>query len=313
VFALKSGKVREASAAKPAGSNALSLADRFVLPRLLRRPVRIFARLGCGDYCPPRFSASILTVGFLSASALYGAYVGGHMPAVVQSITARTGFAVDQVRVLGHRETSEIDVLERLELDGWTSLIGFNADLARDRIAQLPWVEAASVRKVYPDTLEVRIEEREPFAIWQHGSDLTLIEKSGRQIAPFASGRHASLPLVIGDGAADKAAGFIEKVRRYPEISGRVKGYIRVADRRWDLRLENGITIKLPELGEDEAIASVVRMDHDDGLLSRDIAGVDLRLSDRLVIQLTPEAAERREAALAEQSKPGKRKPERKI
>ena len=83
-------------------------------------------------------------------------------------------------------------------------------------------------------------------------------------------------------------AGFIDKIRQFPELASRVKGYIRVAERRWDLRLENGITIKLPESGEDEAIAEVLKMDREDGLLSRDIASVDLRLDDRLVVRLTP-------------------------
>ncbi len=53
------------------------------------------------------------------------------------------------------------------------------------------------------------------------------------------------LPLVIGYGAADQAAGFVAKIRQHPELAARVKGYIRVAERRWDLRLENGVTIKL--------------------------------------------------------------------
>ena len=88
-----------------------------------------------------------------------------------------------------------------------------------------------------------------------------------------------------------------------------MKGFIRVAERRWDLRLENGITIRLPEIGEDAAIAEVLRLDREDGLLSRDIAAVDLRLEDRLVIRLTPEALERRVTLLAEQAKAAKKKP----
>jgi cell division protein FtsQ len=47
---------------------------------------------------------------------VYGAWAGGHMPTVVQAVTARTGFAVDQVKVVGNRETSEIDMLERSSL-----------------------------------------------------------------------------------------------------------------------------------------------------------------------------------------------------
>lgn len=313
MFALRRGQSGRMGAARPGPFNLARFADGFVLPRWLRRPARLVARLGQGDFTPPPFAATIASAVLLASSGLYGAYVGGHMPAVVQAITARSGFAVDQIRVVGHHETSEIDVLDKLELDGWTSLIGFDADKARDRVASLPWVEVASVRKVYPDTLEVKIEERKPFAIWQNGGQLVVVEKDGRVIAPFSGRRHAALPLVIGFGAAEHAAGFLVGMQKYPELSSRVKGYIRVSDRRWDLRLENGITVKLPENGTDAALADLVKMDREAGLLSRDIAAVDMRLSDRLVVQLTPEAVERREASLKEQAKAAKRGVEKRI
>ncbi len=106
---------------------------------------------------------------------------------------------------MGNRETSEIDVLDRLELDGWTSLVGFDAEAARERIETLPWIEVAAVRKVYPHALEVRVEERQPFAIWQQGRELSVIEKDGRVIAPYAGGKEAKLPLIIGVGAPERA------------------------------------------------------------------------------------------------------------
>ena len=155
MFALRSGRNRKAGATGPALFGFSFSNEGFVVPRLLRRPVRLFARLTDGDFVPPRFSATIMTTAFMAATGLYGAYVGGHMPALVQAVTAHSGFAVDQVRVTGHRETSEIDVLDRLDLNGWTSLVGFDVEAARERVADLPWVETASVRKVYPDTLEV--------------------------------------------------------------------------------------------------------------------------------------------------------------
>ncbi|RWM11645.1 MAG: cell division protein FtsQ/DivIB [Mesorhizobium sp.] len=288
--------------------------DHFVLPRQLRRPVRLLARLCDGEYEAPRFSAAILSAALLASAGAYGAYLGGYADSVVQGVTARTGFAVDQIKVVGNRQTSEIDILDRLGLDGWTSLIGFDAEAARGRIATLPWVEVAAVRKIYPHTLEVRVEEREPFALWQQGDSLSVIERSGEVIAPFSGGKQALLPLIIGTGAPAKAPDFLEKIKRYPELAARVKGYIRVGERRWDLKLENGITVKLPEDDEDRAIAELVKLDHDNGLLTRDIAAVDMRLSDRLVVELSPEAATQREAALSEKPKSlTKRKSETKI
>ncbi|MER8897961.1 cell division protein FtsQ/DivIB [Mesorhizobium sp. M0676] len=311
--ALKWGQDKGRGGAGPAPFGMPLSFDHFVLPRVLRRPVRVLARLGGGDFVAPRFSAAILSASLIASSSLYGAILGGHADDIVQSITARTGFAVDQIKVVGNRQTSEIDILDRLELDGWTSLIGFDAEAARERIDTLPWVEVAAVRKVYPHTLEVRVEEREPFALWQQGAELSVIERSGAVIAPFSGGKQALLPLIIGTGAPAKAPDFVAKIKKFPELAARVKGYIRIGERRWDLKLENGITIKLPEDGEDQAIADLVRMDHDNGLLTRDIAAVDMRISDRLVVQLTPEAATQRQAALNEKPQNLKRKSGTKI
>ena len=88
-----------------------------------------------------------------------------------------------------------------------------------------------------------------------------------------------------------------------PELRARVKAYVRVGDRRWDLRLENGLSVLLPEDQPVEALAEVARMDRENGLLSRDIVSVDMRLSDRMVVKLTPDALVRRNAALEEREK----------
>jgi cell division protein FtsQ len=299
--ALTSWLVGERGAASAAAGKP-SMSDGVVLPRFLRRPVRLFGRMIDGSFEAPRYSSSILCAGFLAASSLYGAWLGGHIPMVVQAVTSPLGFAVDEVKISGHQETSEIDVLERLGLDGWTSTIGFDAEAARERIAALPWVESAAVRKIYPDTLEIHIQERKPFAVWQHGRELSLVERDGHVIAPYTGG-HAVLPLIIGLGAPEAAPAFLDRIRSHPELSARAKGYIRIAERRWDVRFENGITVKLPEAGEGDALDQLASLDRDAGLLSRDISAVDMRFADRLVVQLSPEAATQREAAVKEMLK----------
>jgi cell division protein FtsQ len=203
---------------------------------------------------------------------------------------------VSDVRVSGNREVSDIDVLQVLSLDGWTSLIGLGADAVRERVVALPWVESATVRKVYPATLEIALIEKQPFAIWQHDGELTLVERSGAPIVPFTSERFAALPLVVGEGAAARANGIVDLVAGHPALAERVRGYVRIADRRWDIRLDNGVVLKLPEAGEAAALDWLMTVDEADALLSRDIASVDLRLSDRLVVQLTPEGLKQREA-----------------
>lgn len=304
----------QASKGRAAGALPFGMSfslDRFVLPRWLRRPVRVIARMGEDDFNAPPFSATILSAVLLASAGAYGSYLGGHVDGIVQSVTARTGFAVDQIKVVGNRNTSEIDILDQLGLDGWTSLIGFNAEAARERIAALPWIESAAVRKIYPHTLEVRVDERQAFAIWQQGEQLSVIERSGAIIAPYSGGKQAQLPLIVGADAPQQAPDFLAVVQKYPELASRAKGYIRVGGRRWDIKLDNGVTVKLPERGEEQALASLAQMDRQNGLLSRDIVAIDMRLSDRLVVQLSPQAATQREAALKERAKGLKRAQER--
>ena len=243
----------------------------------------------------------------LAATAIYGAVVGGHVPTVISSITARTGFAVADIRVSGNRETSEIDVIGQLDLSGYTSLIGLDADKVRSDVEMLPWVRSARVRKVYPDALDISIEEREAFAVWQHGEALTVVQADGQKIAPFAGGNAASLPLIVGSGAPEQASAFVRLVAQYPDVARRATAYSLVAGRRWDIRLDNGVTVKLPERAPEAALAELVALDRQHALLSRGVASVDLRIADRIAVKLPAEEAELYRASMRDRLGIGKR------
>jgi cell division protein FtsQ len=280
---------------------------RFVLPRPLRRPARFGMRLVKGEWTPPRFAASLGAAFFLAASGAYGAVIGGHAPAIVEAVAAHTGMAVDKISVTGNIQTSEIDILDRLGLDGWTSLVGFDPEAARQRIEELPWIKSAAVRKTYPRTLAVEVAEREPFAVWQHDNKLTVIERDGDSITEYRGRGKSPWPLIVGVGAPAHAEDFMKVVAGFPDLSARVKGYVRVGDRRWDVKFDSGVTVKLPEDAPGAALAEVSRLNRESSLLDRDIAAVDLRLADRMVVELTPEAMEARTKALADQDKARKK------
>lgn len=285
------------------GAASVSAGEGRVLPRPMRRVVRFVVSLCSGRIVVAAHAGKISLAGFYSAVALYGVAIGGHGPAVVQAVTTGAGFAVEDVHVSGNRHTSEIDILQLLGLDGSTSLLGLDIVAARQALSGLPWVESAEVRKVYPRAVEVVLREREAYGIWQHGADLSLIEKSGSVIAPLRDNKFASLPLFVGRDAETAAATVEEEFAMFPGIASRVKAFVRVAGRRWDIHLDNGVVVKLPEDDVGAALAKLSRLDAEQQLLARDIAAVDLRLPDRTTVRLTPEAQERRLAALEERRK----------
>lgn len=274
-----------------------------VLPRPLRRIVRFLVSLAAGRIHIPRHTGSVATALFIGATGLYGMSIGGHSQDFAQASTTAIGFAIEDVKVSGNRETSEIDILERLGLDGTTSLVALDVKEARQKLTELPWVQDVSVRKIYPGTIEIALKEREAFGIWQHGSDLSLIEKNGSVIAPLRDNKFSSLPLFVGRDAETAAAEFADEFENWPELKARVKAYIRVAGRRWDLRLDNGIVVKLPEHNVPRAMDVLATLDAEQGLLDRDIAAVDLRLEDRTTVRLTEGALERRNAAVEQRTK----------
>ncbi len=113
----------------------------------------------------------------------------------------------------------------------------------------------------------------------------------------------AALPLVVGEGAQVKAQDFLAMVGRYPALRDTVEAAVLVADRRWNLRLKSGIDVRLPENNVEAALQTLVQLDRDKKLLSRDIAMIDLRLSDRVTVRLSDPAAQAREEAVKEMMK----------
>ena len=277
--------------------------DKIVLPRPLRRMVRFLGSLASGRVNIPRHVGSASVVAFYAATSAYIFALVGEPVQVTQALTSAAGFAINNVKVSGNAETSEIDILEKIGLDGTTSLMALDVAATRDALKTLPWIREAEVRKVYPDTIEIKLKEKTAFGIWQYGKELSLIERDGKPIAPLRDNKFAHLPLFVGKDAGTGAAEIMRDLERWPEVKSRVKALMRVAGRRWDIQLGNGVVIKLPEHDMDRAMAELADFDRSQQVLERDIVAIDLRLADRTTVQLTADAAERRKKAVEARAK----------
>lgn len=249
-----------------------------LMPRRLRRAVEKIERQ------QTRPIGELAAAGFLLAAILYGLTAGGQVGRVGDSLLVLAGFGIDDVEITGQRETSDLAVLEKLEIGG--SLIGFDVEGAQSRVSALPWVQRATVRKFYPSTLAVEIEERRPFALWQRNGEVFLVDRGGSEIVPLEEGRFAALPFMVGEGANERVADFVGTIQAEPAMARRMRAAVLVAGRRWDLHLDNGVTVKLPEKNLRGALAQLVKLETERQLLARDVIVVDLRLPDRITVRL---------------------------
>ena len=286
--------------AEDAESVRLTASRRLVLPRFLRRPVRALRRT---EWKMPRHAGLKAMAVLVLATSTAGIFAGGHGMTVVSAVTSWTGFAVENVRITGQTETSEIDVLNGLAFGPFPSLLTLDLETARARVEALPWVKEANLKKFFPDTLEVEIVERQPYALWQHGGAVSLIDDAGAVITDRFGGRYASLPLVVGRGAAERVAEYTALIAGFPDIASRAQAGVLVSGARWTVVLDNGLQLMLPADRPQDALATVAALDEDYAVLSREIAALDFRIPEQMIVRLTDEGTVARQAALKERDR----------
>ncbi len=161
----------------------------------------------------------------------------------------------------------------------------------KQAVETLDAVKTAQVRVLGGGTLEILTVERDPVVVWRDGDTLRLVDSEGHRVADIARrSARGDLPLIVGLGAGLNVSEAMNLVRVADPISDRVRGLVRVGERRWDLVLDRGQTIMLPEHGAVSAMRRVIALHQAEDLLNRDVVTVDMRNGERPVLRLTDEA-----------------------
>lgn len=208
------------------------------------------------------------------------------------AMTGRAGLRVDEVLVEGRGHTEAAQLMKALGVRRGMPILAFDPQAARARVEALGWVRRASVARRLPNLIYVQIEERRPIALWQHNGRHFLIDGEGVVIRGRDNESFDDLPTVVGEEAPDHAASLLNLLTGYPSIAARVEAAVWVSRRRWNLRLDNGIDLRLPEHGIAAALGWLADLERDHGLLARDIVAIDLRQPDRLIVRVEPAAAQ---------------------
>jgi cell division protein FtsQ len=250
----------------------------------------------------PNRAGVAATVLMLLGSAGFGIVKGGHLEQFTSALSDSrnamansAGFRITTVAINGRKQLTQDEVLAIGGVNGRSSLLFLDAATVRDKLRANPWIADATILKLYPGRLQIDIVERSAFALWQQDGRLSVIADDGVVLEPYMSRRFISLPLVVGKGAETRARDFLALLARYPQVHAATKAAVFVGERRWNLRLEDGLDIRLPENDAGKALASLSKLDKEDRLFSRDIVAIDMRLPDRLTVQLSEDAAKARE------------------
>jgi cell division protein FtsQ len=250
------------------------------------------------DRIPPLWIEIALTLVVLVSAAGVGATRGGQFEAFVAShgavgdfVARKLGFGINIVTVSGATHLDEPRILSIAGISSKNSLPFFDVAAARAQLEADPLVKQASVRKLYPNQIVIEIVERTPYGVWQKDGRVLAIGADGGPIDDVRDGRYVDLPFVVGEGANARVREYTALLDAMEELRPHVEAGVLVGQRRWNIKLKNGIDIKLPETDPQTAIATLLRLQHQSRILERDVLALDFRTPGRVFTRLSQESA----------------------
>lgn len=278
-------------------------------------PSRPVPRRAAADPSPSRFAYRMerlwLTPGFrlfmrygvpvLVVAALVGGYLAsdgrraaltGQFVALRDRIENRPEFMVKLLSIDGASPPVADAIRAMVPADLPVSSFKLDLDGFRDAIAAMDAVADVSVKLKAGGVLGVTVTERKPAVLWRTEAGLEMLDATGHRVATLLErAARPDLPVVTGAGAEDAVPEALAVLSAARPILAHVRGLVRVGDRRWDMVMDRGQRIMLPEDRPVDAIEEVIALDKAEDMLARDLTAIDLRNSQRPTLRLSADAA----------------------
>lgn len=206
-------------------------------------------------------------------------------------IEQRPEFMVQMLSVDGASARTSDLIRKELALEFPVSSFDLDLGALHDQVAALEAVSDARVSVRAGGILDVSVTERVPVALWRDAGIIHLVDLDGYRVATVERrGERPELPLIVGKGAAEQVDEAITLIRLSQPVHGRLRGLVRVGERRWDLVLDRDQRLLLPEQGAEDALRQAMALHKSKDLFERDVAVIDMRNPDRMTLRLTPAA-----------------------
>lgn len=209
------------------------------------------------------------------------------------SIEERPEFMVNLMAIDGADAELSEAIRVAVPLDFPMSSFDLEPSAIRAQLLEMAPIREASVRIRPGGVLQVDVVPRVPVAIWRTAEGLTMVDAQGALVAPVPRrDMRPDLALIAGEGAPAHVGEALRLVSAAAPLGDRLRGLVRLGDRRWDVVLDRDQRILLPTTGAVSALERVIMLEGAREVLSRDVARVDLRLKSRPTVRMNATATE---------------------
>lgn len=195
----------------------------------------------------------------------------------IYEITADMGLKLENVLIEGQINLPSEEILSSLNADVGTPILAINIRQVKNLLDKNHWVKTSAVERRLPNTIYIALLERIPIAIWQINKKIYLIDEEGFKITAQNVEKFSHLPYVVGIDANIYASKLIEDLSICKELFAKVTSAVRYGERRWNLSLEQNITVKMPENGFSKAYEYLINLYQANKLFDQNYKTIDLR------------------------------------
>jgi cell division protein FtsQ len=193
-------------------------------------------------------------------------------------------FCIKKIEFDGNDKVKDVLLLKISGLKYKNNIFASSVYEVKRKLENIAWVKSAIVQRRLPDTIYIRIAERTPIAILQSKYKLYLVDTDEKVLENDGIGSFNNLPIVIGEGAEKEAGRLLCCLDKFPKICKQLVFAVRIGKRRWNIKINRGITVKLPEKGVAYALGILEEISDKDGFFNEDISSIDLRILDRVIV-----------------------------
>ena len=266
----------------PAPSRLAYRMDRLWLTPAFRMAVRVGV---------PFVLAISLAGGYLADDARR-AGIAKTLADMRESVETRPEFMVKLMAVDGASAPVATAIRNMLPVTLPASSFRLDLEALRAEIEKVDAVASADIHIRKGGILQVTVTERQPVILWRTAAGLEMLDATGHRVATLLTRAvRPDLPVIAGEGADGHVAEALALLEAARPIQARIRGLVRMGERRWDVVLDRDQRILLPEGDPVPAMQRIIALDQAEDMLGRALTVVDLRNRNRPTIRIAADTA----------------------
>ncbi|MCP4356113.1 MAG: FtsQ-type POTRA domain-containing protein [Proteobacteria bacterium] len=195
---------------------------------------------------------------------------------ITDTIAKYLDLKLSHIYISGFENANVEDVRLAIGVKKGDYLFSAKPDAIREQLEALSWVRLAQVQRVLPDTLNIKIFEHKAIATIMFNNKRWALNSKGELIDTVGEDFNYLLEL-SGDEAKEQAAMFFSLFSDWSDLLFFLKRADFVGKRRWNLYLENGTLVMLPEENVRYALKVLSVLDDQQKILDKYKIKIDLR------------------------------------